>query len=299
MVRVYKANVKLGKSINAAFDEIKKDIEGGKIKTDEDIVKVDIAPGTYREKVSFTGEIDLELEGGGIEAKDTVITGNEGGFDIMEDGVKRGTFNSYTMHFRTKSLKLSNLTIKNEAAPGGERGQAIALYMDSRRCFAENISLISAQDTLFLAPLPEKEREENGFKGPGQNLERLATKSFFVECSITGDVDFIFGGGNATFTDCNIISTTKGQPEGGINGYVSAPSEENPDKEGYSGFTFKNCNFTTVNCSDNSVFLARPWRPYGKCSYTSCTFGPHIKPEKFTPWKKGEDISNNFSVTEV
>ncbi|MFA7119094.1 MAG: pectinesterase family protein, partial [Sphaerochaetaceae bacterium] len=121
---------------------------------------IHVKKGLYQEKL-FCDKEDITLLGEGPEK--SVITFNEGANELLPEGRKRGTFRSYTAFFSGKRLHLANLGIKNEAGDGRVAGQAVALYLDARQSLLENVQLRAHQDTLFLAPLPEKEREVNGF----------------------------------------------------------------------------------------------------------------------------------------
>jgi pectinesterase len=191
------------------------------------------------------------------------------------------------------------------------------LYSDFEKVTCKNVHFKGHQDTLFLSPLPDQEREADGFKGPRQNTPRIMTTQYFENCIIEGDIDFIFGGADAVFKDCTILSlyrpplssiieetpacgseadqsllqkalaekrsghsfrlTSAGVP---VQGFVCAPCTP-PDG---NGFHFIHCDFTTDCCPDGSVYLARPWRPYAKVTFEDCSFGPHIAPEKFAGW---------------
>ena len=54
-------------------------------------------------------------------------------------------------------------------------GQAVAAYVDSARAVFRRVKLLGNQDTLFCAPLPEKEREKDGFLGPRGLAPRRAS----------------------------------------------------------------------------------------------------------------------------
>jgi pectinesterase len=300
--------------------------------TGAESINIELKKGIYYEKVMIKGKSKVKICGEGMS--DTIIIYNDGGFDMMPDGQKRGTFNSYTAYFECKYLKLSNLSIINAAGDGRVHGQSIAAYFDSRLAECENCAFDSCQDTLFLAPLPDKEREKGGFRGPGEFNKRLMTESFFTGCYITGDVDFIFGGGTAAFSGCRINSKDRGAgknklncensdiPE--VNGYVAAPS----GKKGTEGFVFERCGFisdgayakkvynmdeirkfcsfeesalmdyfrVSESCAPQTVYLARPWRPDGRALFSRCFFGEHIKKEAFSGWFKNEKVSENFRI---
>ena len=107
----------------------------------------------------------------------TRIVWGDGGRLPHPDGRPTHTFRSYTAFFRGIELRVRDLTIENDAGPGAKVGQAVAAYVDCSHTLFENVRLLSNQDTLFCAPLPEKEREKDGFLGPGRFAPRSPTAS--------------------------------------------------------------------------------------------------------------------------
>ncbi len=231
-----------------------------------------ISEGIYNEKL-FSDKDDLTIKGKG----NVVITHSDSANEILERGRKRGTFRSYTAFFSGRKLVIENVTIENIAGKGSNVGQAIALYLDVMDARLEHVKLLGHQDTLFLAPLPEKEREVGGFYGPRYLSERKRCTSIICNSLITGDVDFIFGSGDALFDSCEIRSLGEG--------YVAAPS----GKKEWPGFIFRNCFFTSESLPLESVFLMRPWRSEGKACFITSHFADHIKKEGLSPWKGRED----------
>ena len=187
-----------------------------------------IKEGIYREKI-FSDKKDLTIIGEGK----VLITYSDGARELLADGKKRGTFRSFTAFFSGEKLRLENITIQNSAGSGKDVGQAVALYLDVDSTELFNVNLYGAQDTLFLAPLPENEREKNGFYGPRFKTERKRTKTVIEKGEIRGSVDFIFGGGDAVFKNVLITSIDEG--------YVAAPSGH---KE-WEGLVFENCVFSS------------------------------------------------------
>ena len=200
------------------------------------------------------------------------------GFEMLSDGYKRGTFRTYSLFIDADDVTLENVTVKNSS--GYQNGQAIALMVDGNDFRARNCRILSYQDTLFIAPLPEKEFEARGFVGPLEKRERIHRKAFFENCLVAGSIDFIFGGGMAYFHDCEIRSLNIHKE---INGYVCAPNT--PENERY-GFIFDECRFTSEKDMEDSVYLARPWRDHGKCLIVNSEIGPHIKAEGYHDWDK-------------
>ena len=240
-----------------------------------------IKEGIYREKL-FSDKKDLTLIGEG----NVFITYSDSGREILDNNLKRGTFRSYSAFFSGEKIKLENLIIHNGAGSGHDVGQAIALYLDVDDAKLSNVRLIGNQDTLFLSPLPEEEREKRGFYGPRCFSERKRKHSRFENCTIFGSVDFIFGGGDAIFQNCTIVSTD--------DGFVTAPS----GKRDWDGFLFEECIFTSLMNKKENVYLMRPWRDEGKAKFVKCTFGPHINKKGFIPWTNREDKAH-LSTFEV
>lgn len=58
-------------------------------------VTIRVMPGIYHEKLSLTRP-NVTIEGAGASPSDTVISFGDYGYEIMPDGIKRGTFRSYT-----------------------------------------------------------------------------------------------------------------------------------------------------------------------------------------------------------
>ncbi len=276
-------------------------------------VEIHIAPGIYHEHLDIT-EPYITLVGAG--ADQTVITGNLGGYEILEDGLKRGTFRTQTVFVHTHDFTARDLTIENVAGPGHIVGQAIALYADGDRLCFENVHLKGLQDTLFTGPLPAKEVEPGGFRGPLEHAPRINGRQYYHNCTIEGSIDFIFGSATAYFKECTLISrdeyrgedvisrrnaqvsagetvtshrsttstsdeiSTRNIPP--IRSYVTAASTPEGQKYGY---VFADCTFTS-DCPAESCYLGRPWREYAKVVLIRCKIGPHIKPEGWHDWGK-------------
>lgn len=196
----------------------------------------------------------------------------------MPDGTKRGTFRSYTLLVDGDNVTFKNCVFENSAGKGCDVGQAIALYLDGDGISLDGCLIRGHQDTLFLAPLPDKEIIPGGFTGPKQFTERTRRTYHFTNCRIEGGVDFIFGGATAYFENCEFVNVEEG--------FVFAPStpEDVP-----VGFVAKNCKFTaTDNVKKASCYIARPWRNHAYVRLENCYLGDHINPAGFDDWGKAE-----------
>ena len=139
-----------------------------------------IAPGIYREKLVCEKK-DITLAGAGMDA--TRLVWNDGGKLPHPDGRPTHTFRSYTAFFSGERLRVEDMTIENDAGPGAKAGQAVAAYVDSARAAFDRVRLLGNQDTLFCAPLPEKEREKDGFLGPRGLAPRRLSAQYYHACA--------------------------------------------------------------------------------------------------------------------
>lgn len=231
-----------------------------------------MAPGVYHER-PFLELDDYRITGSGLGK--TILTSDVGGYDPWPGEPKTGTFRTATLFLGGRAARVENMTIENTAGDGAERGQALAVYADAPLICMESVELCGNQDTLFTAPLPMTEREPGGFRGPRENAPRRSSLQYYRYCIIRGNVDFIFGGGNAIFDLCNIIPT----PHRSGVCYITAPSTF-PDQPGY---LFSECT-VRGHCPPGSVYLGRPWRANGACYWLRCQFSNEVHPDGWDNW---------------
>ncbi len=208
--------------------------------------------------------------------KDQTFSGALYALMIHEDGKPYHTFRTPTVIISGAHVTCENCTFENTAGPGKEKGQAIALTLDGDEIVLEHCILRAHQDTLFLAPLPERETQKDGFLGGPLEKPRIRRTVYIRHCLIEGDVDFVFGGATAYFEDCEFRSIGPG--------YVFAPCTPKDVKE---GFIVKNCRFTCSDeVEDHSCYIARPWRDHGMVRLEHCELGRHIHPAGWHDWNK-------------
>lgn len=195
---------------------------------------ITLEKGTYTEKVVID-RADVTLVGAGCE-KTRISFSDAARIDMM------GTFASATCTVKEANFRAEHLTFANdfdypsfrhlvEQDPGKVKGlQAVAFRTTDRAdaTILEDCAFFGYQDTLLL--------------DEGTHL--------LNHCQIEGNIDFIFGGGLALFTDCTILSNGQG--------YVTAPSTPGDQL----GFCFHRCRFLRKEgVPDYSVYLGRPWHP--------------------------------------
>jgi len=231
-----------------------------------------IAKGSYREIVTIN-KPGITLRGASTNPSETTIV------DDHNAGENGGTFRSATVSVYADDFHAEQLTIANDFnhthAQGSTGSQALALLLQGDRAVLRHVHLLGNQDTLFA-----------GHKGCMAAAGKTCTpaRSYFSDCLIAGNVDFIFGDGAVVFDRCEIRSTTHA-----AGGYITAQSRVATDQPG-SVFVFNHCTLTAEPGVTN-IFLGRPWRPYAAVVYLHTQMGAHIQPAGWHEWHEGETHS--------
>lgn len=240
--------------------------------------------GVYYGKLVIAAN-DVKLVG--EERETTVLTYDDYAKKPHPDGREYNTFRTFTVCVTGENVVIDNLTIINSNTSPETQGQCVALSVNAKVFHAVHVDLKSTQDTLFTAPFPDDlvirysgltddKTYYDGFIPRDQLYMEGESFHWFEDCRISGTVDFIFGGAQAFFEDCELISVKEKR---GI-GFVAAPSHSLAQKHGY---LFLNCAFKNGG-ADDGVYLARPWRDFGKCDFINCTLDSHISPLLFDKW---------------
>lgn len=246
-----------------------------------------LSAGIYRQKTEIKADNVTVI---GESRETTIITYGDYARKQHADGKEYNTFRTYTLCISGENVTLKNLTVENSNTDPQTVGQCVALSVNAKRFYAENVNLKSTQDTLFLAPFPDDlVVRYRGFIPENQLYMDGTSLHLFKNCRISGTVDFIFGGAEAYFKDCEIISLHEKRG----TGYIAAPCHHLVQN---GGFYFINCYLKNGGADENTVFLARPWRDFGKCAFIDCRADGHIRPELFDKWNDTErDKTARFS----
>lgn len=189
-----------------------------------------------------------------------------------------GTGDSATLTIEGSNVSISDIIIENSFD-----------YCKARAKRDENPSIMMGLQAVavFITPGSDNVTFNDSILSSWQDtLFTDGTNGYFDECTIKGNVDFIFGRSNTTFENCDIISLGPG--------YVTAPSTMADQEE---GLVFYGCFFDcTSDVPDNSVYLARPWHPGGKSGvssaarFSSCSYCRHINPDFWTTMKDSKGV---------
>lgn len=211
-------------------------------------VFIEIAPGTYRERVIVTqNHANITLVGMGKSPAHVVITNS---LNAKEAG---GTFFTETVEINGDGFEADNITFENAA---GTTGQAVAVAVRGDRAIFKHCRFLGHQDTLFA---------DYG-------------RQYYVDSYIEGGVDFIFGNAAAVFDRSELHSNGPG--------YLTAQSRTAPDQA--TGYVIMDSRVTSSIDPDqpHKVGLGRPWRPYARVVYIDTELPANIIPEGWNGWGK-------------
>jgi pectinesterase len=211
----------------------------------ESPVVIRIKPGKYAEHIYLQREKRF-FRLIGQDPATTILTYHLHANMPGADGKPIGTFRTPATHIEADEFQAENLTFENSA---GAVGQALALRVDGDRALFRNCHFLGWQDTILV------------------NRGR----QYFVDCTIKGHVDFIFGGATTFFERCHIHCLGKG--------YITAAST--PDIQPF-GFVFRDCKITGE--PEVYTYLGRPWRDYGAVAFINTEMSEVVRPAGWENW---------------
>jgi len=216
-------------------------------------VTVYLKKGTYKEKIRIP-ENKPYITFVGEDVRETILTFDDAKAKRHADGTKYENSEIPSSYLFAADFTAHNITFENTASNKEPAGQAMAAEVRGDRMVFENCRFLGHQDTLLA-------------DGTG--------RQYYKNCYITGTVDFIYGSATAVFDECEIFSRDR------HNGYITAPSTSPEQKY---GFVFLNCELVG-EAPQSTVYLGRPWRPYGSTAYINCYMDDHIRHEGWNNWR--------------
>jgi pectinesterase len=215
--------------------------------------RVFLKPGKYKQQLTIAQD-NLDLIGGSDNPADTVITDDLNARTPKPVGTGTyGTTGASSTFIKANRIAVTNITFENSTPFGGS--QAVAIKTVGDEISFKNCAFVSFQDTLYVT----------------------SGRDYFVDCQISGSVDFIFGNATALFDHCTITSRS--------GGAVTAPNT----KPGTAvGMVFLDCTLVKGDeAKDGSVSLGRPWQ-YGTndCAsvFIRTKIGSHVQAGGWNPW---------------
>jgi pectinesterase len=232
-------------------------------------VYIEIAPGTYHERVIVTqNHKNITFVGKGAKPEDVVITNS------LNAKAAGGTFFTETAEINGDGFEADNLTFENTA---GNTGQAVAAAVRADRAVFKHVRFLGHQDTLFA---------DYG-------------RQYYLDCFITGGVDYIFGNAAAVFDHSELNSNGPG--------FVTAQSRTAPNQP--TGYVILNSRVTSSiekaeapldagtpgakssAAANRMIGLGRPWRSYSRVVYINSSLPAELNPAGWNNWGKTENES--------
>ncbi len=189
---------------------------------------VSIRNGLYNEIVDITGKHNVTLRG---QSRSGVVIyfPNNATFQTVNAGT---THARMTFKVNANDIVLDTLTVSNSTPQGGSQAEALMIESNAKRGMVLNCELASRQDTIL----------------GNQN----SSQTYFYQTLIKGNFDYVWGGGNFFFDQCE-IRTIGGTANANFSaartdtsGTQSASFPWQNPSGGYTanGMSFVNCTFT-------------------------------------------------------
>ena len=174
---------------------------------------INVRNGTYTEVVEF-------------KKGNVVLRGQSRGGTIIgyanNSSLNPSTHSRMAMKVNANDVALDNLTITNSTAQDFSQAEAVMIETGAARIIVNNCNVDSYQDTIL--------------------ANTSTSKAYFNRSLIQGDVDFIWGGGNLFFTNCEVRWLIRAGNSAAL-GPNPSPSASDISS---NGFSFVNCSLTTL-----------------------------------------------------
>jgi pectinesterase len=143
------------------------------------------------------------------------------------------------------NVYMQDLTIcqSRDWASKTSQGQAIAVRQRAKRAIYKNVTMQGVQDTYY--------------------INKADASAYFEDCSIAGEVDFIYGDGTAFFKNCHLQPVSS-------SACITAPNTQT----GYMGLVFDGCVIEKIAGAKDNVTgyrLGRPWGDSPAATYLNTT----------------------------
>mgnify|MGYP000247649681 CR=1 FL=1 len=216
---------------------------------------IHIRNGNYVEIVNISGKHKLTLRG---ESRAGTVIGYANNANLAPGGT---THARASFKVNADDIALDNLTLTNHTPVGGSQAEALMLSTGAERFIFHNCAVGSYQDTILA----------------NQN----SSQGYFVNSLVMGQFDYIWGGGNLFFTNCEIRTLTgyNGSTTGGNVTAARTDANASANWPGYNGlsasngFAFVGCQFTRSSEAISGTTVAGSnGATNGNVAWIHCTF---------------------------
>lgn len=237
---------------------------------------VDPATGLYNKRLALDKYSSVEGNGslwGGV----FIVRGDN---FIAEDTTFLNTYNYYLTDAEKTDIESTLLAVDRLAADADVSGykfkeRSNAFYIEANNIECYNCKILSSQDTLG----------RNGSANNGYH-------TYFRDCTIGGNVDYICGEFAAVFDNCKLEWKTykNDASNNGKIGYIVAPKT--------SAYVFRNCEITTSGDEGSDAVVGkfgRTWGPESNASFINVETNGYIDGEGWGEMSTGEKASAIFN----
>jgi hypothetical protein len=218
---------------------------------------VNIRNGTYTEIVDTRNKNNITFRG---QSRLNTVVGYANNNSINGSTHSRMAFKIYG-----NDIAVENMTVVNTTPQGGSQAEALMIETGAARFICNNADINSRQDTILA------------------NVN--SSQGYFYNSLIRGNFDYIWGGGNLFFTNCEMRTIPTASSYN-----LTAPRTDNgttpggwlgPDgRYASNGFSIVDCQLTR---SDSTVTNMTPVGSNGAADGVAAFINCHIQPGQYVP----------------
>jgi pectin methylesterase-like acyl-CoA thioesterase len=227
---------------------------------------VNIQDGTYTEIVDTRTKNNITFRG---QSRTGTIVGYPNNNNNNGSTHSRMAFKIFS-----DDIAIENMTVVNTTPQGGSQAEALMFETSIKRFILNNAEVDSRQDTIL--------------------ANTSTTQVYFNNSLVKGNFDYVWGGGNCFFTNCefqtiptaNSYNLTAARTENGGTGNWQGPDGNFSS----NGFSFVDCRFTRATNSVANITLAGGnGNADANVAWISC----HFDTAAYTP-PQGSIVSNSI-----
>ena len=244
---------------------------------------INIRDGLYNEIVDIAGRHNVTLRGQSRTGA-VIVFANNATFQTANGGT---THARMTFKVNANDIVLDTLTVSNSTPQGGSQAEALMIESNAKRGMVLNCEIASRQDTIL----------------GNQN----SSQTYFYGTLVKGNFDYVWGGGNFYFDQCEIRTVTgTGNANFSAARTDTAPTQsanfpwQNPGGNyTANGMSFVNCAFTAEVGVGPVTLAGGNGTAANNVSWVGCDFATnYVAPSaalfsgNFLFWQKSNTMTN-------
>jgi hypothetical protein len=217
---------------------------------------IQVRDGLYHEIVDIAGRNNLTIRG---QSRAGTLIGfeNNAGYQAANGGT---THARMAFKVNANDIAIENLTLTNMTPQGGGQAEALMIESGAQHCIINNADIASRQDTILA------------------NVN--TSQGYFYNTTVSGNFDYIWGGGNLYFDNC-IIHTISGSS--GFNATAARTTTATDSSASYpwlnpgntytaNGMSFVGCTFTADSGVSTATLAGGNGTAGNLVSWANCRF---------------------------